>query len=560
MKPRHRTPIICLLLILATGAVYMQTLRFDLLSWDDQERIIDNPYVHAGFTLDTVKWAFARSDFGHHWNPLTWMSHTLDWQIFSRNPAGHHLVNLLLHTANTLLLFTVFARTTRAPWRSAFVAALFALHPLHVEPVAWVSGRSYLLGCFFLLVTLWSYVAWVNLGGKLRYLRMLLLFTLALMAKPLLVVVPVLMLMCDYWPLQRTPGSRRFPDKRTVHRSAARLLKEKIPLYLLAIAAAMVTLLLHASSVTALAASKIDLPLRLANAAVSYVPYLGKAFWPAELSPFYPHPYLPAGVPWTTGQIISCTAVLAAITMLVIVFRRKRYLLVGWLWFVLTLLPVIGLVQVGQQAMADRYGYVALIGLFIMIAWGCGELVTNWPAATRLLRPVVVTAAVAAIIACATASWFQSQVWRSSIALYRHAVRTTANSPIMHNNLGIELKSQSRFDDAMRHYRRAIDLAPDYAQAHNNLANMLNAYGQRDKAISHYRVALKARPDLAPAHTNLANALVKEGKYDEAINHYQQTLRLFPKSKIAKRMLAEAQKLKAESHPPADPHRSAAHP
>jgi hypothetical protein len=277
------------------------------------------------------------------------------------------------------------------------------------------------------------------------------------------------------------------------------LLKEKIPLYLLAIAAAMVTLLLHASSVTALAASKIDLPLRLANAAVSYVRYLGKAFWPAELSPFYPHPYLPAGVPWTTGQIISCTAVLAAITMLVIVFRRKRYLLVGWLWFVLTLLPVIGLVQVGQQAMADRYGYVALIGLFIMIAWGCGELVTNWPAATRLLRPVVVTAAVAAIIACATASWFQSQVWRSSIALYRHAVRTTANSPIMHNNLGIELKSQSRFDDAMRHYRRAIDLAPDYAAAVPEVQNCKAHAGRGTETQGRKSPAGRSPPQRRPS-------------------------------------------------------------
>ena len=560
MKNRIRTLIICSLLILATGTVYMQTLRFDLLSWDDQERITDNPHVHAGFTADGIKWAFARSDFGHHWNPLTWMSHMLDWQIFSRNPAGHHLVNLLLHAANTLLLFMIMGRTTRAPWRSAFVAALFALHPLHVEPVAWVSGRSYLLASFFLLLTIGSYVAWVNRGGRLRYLKTALLFALALMAKPLLVAVPLLLLMLDYWPLKRTRTSRRFPDKRTVQRSGARLLIEKIPLFLLAIAAATVTLGLHWTSATAMAAPKIDLPLRLANAVVSYLRYLGKAFWPANLSPFYPHPYLPAGVPWTTTQIIASTILLAAITVLVIVFRRKRYLLVGWLWFLLTLLPVIGLVQAGEQAMADRYGYVALIGLFVMIAWGCGDLVKGWPAATWLLRPVVVTAAVGTIAACAAASWYQSQVWRSSSALYRHAVQTTANNPMMHNNLGIELKSQSRFEDAMRHYRRAIELEPDYAQAHNNLANMLKAFGQRDEAISHYRHALRVRPDMAPAHTNLANMLAEDGKYDEAISHYHEALRLFPQSALARRKLAEAQKLKTASQPQADTHRSAAHP
>ena len=568
----RRTLLVCALLVGATVAVYGQTLRFDFIGYDDPQYVIESAPIRAGLTADGVAWAFRGVHHGN-WHPLTTLSYQLDVALHGLRPGGFHLTNVVLHVLNTLLLFAVLRSMTGAFHRSAAVAALFALHPLHVESVAWISERKDVLSTFFGFLAMAAYVAYARRGGPGRYLLATLCLALSLMAKPMLVTLPLVFLLLDYWPLARMGPGRGAAGTRSGWAHLMPLCIEKVPLLALSLAASLVTMMVQRPT----PAEAVPVPLRVANAIVSYVRYVLKTLWPVNLGPLYPHPNLAGGVPWTTGQIGAAAALLAVVTAAMVLIRGRRpYALVGWLWYLGTLVPVIGIVQVGSQAMSDRYTYVPLIGLFIVVVWGSVDLGGACAVSRPRLRTrgpwLAALAGVIVLAALAARSWHQGRYWRGSIVLLRHAVEVAPNSAIMHTSLGVALDRQgstdeaiehyrralaidSRFapahtnlgiafygrgelDEALRHHREAIRLEPDSAKAHNNLGIALQASGVLDEAIDHYRRALALNPDFPEAHNNLARALADQGKLDEAMSHYREALRLLPTLAAAHAQLA----------------------
>jgi tetratricopeptide (TPR) repeat protein len=529
--------IIGLTLIAATLIVYAQALRFDFVSWDDPIYVTQNPQVRAGLTLDGVRSAFSTGERAN-WHPLVTLSHMLDCELFGLGPAGHHATNVLLHLANTLILFRVLDSMTSAVWASAWVAALFALHPLHVEPVAWVSARKDVLSTLFGFLSLWAYVAYARRGGAARYLLTALLLALGLMAKPMLVTFPLLFLLLDYWPLARLrvgrSGAR--PDASAT-RSVGQALLEKVPLLVLAAGSSVLTLAVQRRAWTMPAIGSVPLAPRAANAAVSYVRYIGKLLWPSDLAVLYPHPNLPGGTPWAPWQVAGAAALLATATVLVLRARRP-YLVVGWLWYVITLVPVSGLVPFGFEAMADRFTYVPLVGLLIAVAWGGRELVARWRPMHPVVRPAAAVAASAAALASAACSASQLGCWRDSIALYRHSLEAAPGPPVIHYNLANALDAQGQPWEAIHHYREAVRRNPSYSEAHNNLGVTLAAQGRVDEAIAHYREALRQKPHNAQAHNNLGFALEGTGRREEAIGHYREAVRIEPPYALAHLNLA----------------------
>jgi hypothetical protein len=550
---------VCILLAAATLATYAQVVRFDFISWDDPLYVTDNPHVRRGLTLDGVRWAFTSSQ-GGNWHPMTGLSHMLDCQLYGLLPAGHHLTNVLLHTANVLLLFIVLQTMTGALWRSAFVAALFGLHPLHVESVAWVSERKDVLSTFFGFLAMWSYAIYAR-GQRLGSLLLTTIFlALGLMAKPMLVTLPFVLLLLDYWPLGRT-GSRW------------RLLVEKVPLFVLAAVSSAVTIIVQreaGSLAPGAAVSGVD---RAINAIVSYAWYIGRMIWPSNLSFLYPHPNLPGGTPWEPWQIAGAGILLVAIFVLLLGVVRRPYATVGWLWYLGMLVPVIGLVQFGFHAVADRYTYLPLVGLFIVVGWGAAEIVEA-AGNRRSHRIAAGVAGTLLVVAAGAGAWAQSRYWRSSIVLYERALQLAPGHPLVHTNLGRVLRSTGavteavrhyrlalatdpsfvlahsnlgnalyalrRVDEAIGHYREALRLDPEFALARSNLAFALNARGDVDGAIREYREALRVQPDLALAHNNLGRVLESQGKRNEAIEHYREAVRLQPGFTLAQRNLARA--------------------
>jgi tetratricopeptide (TPR) repeat protein len=540
-----RSLLICLLLIAATAAVYGQVIRFDFVSWDDPIYVTENVHVRRGLTTDGLVWAFTTAH-GGNWHPLTGLSHMLDCQLYGVNPVGHHLTNIVLHILNALLLFGVLRVMTRAVFPSAFVAALFALHPLHVESVAWVSERKDVLSTLLGLLSMWAYVAYARRAGLGRYLLTALFLALGLMAKPMLVTLPLVFLLLDYWPLDRlrvgpevgaddreATESSTAPRLAYPRRSIGHLLLEKIPLAALSAISSAVTFTVQRSQGSMQPADVVPIQLRVANALVSYVWYIGKTIWPSSLSVLYPHPNLAGGTPWAAWQVAGAAVLLLVISVLMIRVTRRRYAIVGWLWYLGTLVPVIGLVQVGYQAAADRYTYVPLIGLFIIAAWGGADLVASWQRRHPLVRPAMALAAAVVVAAAMACTWSQARYWRDAVTLYEHALEVAPRHPLMHNNLGFVLRSQGKLDRAIRHYRQALEVDPNFALAHNNLGNALHSQGKLDEAIRHYRRALQADPDLALAHNNMGYALQSRGKLDEAIRHYRRALQADPDLALA---------------------------
>jgi hypothetical protein len=463
----------------------------DFIDFDDDLYVTANNHVRSGLTWPGVKWAFTTN---HAWNyhPLVWLSHMLDCQLFGMNPAGHHLANLAYHIANTLLLFLLFRRMTGRIWPSAFLAALFALHPLHVESVAWVSERKDTISTLFWLLTMWFYVGYTQRPRFTRYLPVAAALALGLLAKQMLVTLPFVLVLLDYWPLRRfdlnpAPGKRK---RRRARRAAsqtslAACLLEKLPLLAISAIAAVVILLIQSKATLV---KPTPLPYRLANALVAYVLYIGKMFWPLRLGILYPHP----GRNLPVWQVVAAASVLLAASAAAIRLRRScPWLIVGWLWYLGTLVPVVGLVQVGLQQIADRYTYVPLIGLFIILSWGPAQLLRRVPNA----RPLLAAAAALVIALLSILTWRQLSYWKDSITLFKHTVAVTSNNDILHYNLGLLLLKEDKPEQTIHHWTEAVRIKPDQPTIHKQLASLLAARGSTDRAILHYRQALMYRPN-----------------------------------------------------------------
>lgn len=515
----------------ATLLVYAPVRHFGFIDLDDPGYVYDNPHVTAGLTWNGIVWAFTT---GHaaNWHPVTWLSHMLDVELFGLAAGWHHATNVALHVVATVLLFGLLVRLTAAIGRSAFVAGLFALHPLHVESVAWIAERKDVLSTVFWLLTTWAYVAHVapSRSGLMRgpggTIVLLATYALGLLSKPMLVTLPFTLLLLDLWPLNRAADPWRV-------RSWWPLVREKLPLLAMAAASSVVTFLVQQQGGAVSSLSVAPWPVRLSNALLAYVVYLRRTVWPVDLALFYPYSMSVAAAP-----IVIAAVVLAAVTWLAVrLARRSPYLLVGWLWYLGTLVPVIGLVQVGTQSMADRYTYVPLIGIFIAVAWGVINLLAG---RARLL---VAIGAVAAVVAAGTAARAQIHHWRDSLSVWQHAVDVTRGNYRAHNSLGAVLGNQGRTAEAIRHFEEALRLGPDRSEAHHihhNLGRALADSGRTDDAISHYREALRVKPDFAEAHNNLGLALVRLGRVDEALRHYQEAVRIDPELTVAQNNLGLA--------------------
>ena len=528
-----------LLLALAVIALYWPAARFDFINFDDPLYVADNDHVKQGLTWDGLRWAFT-AFYASNWHPLTWLSHMADCQFFGAHPGAHHLVNVLFHAANTGLLFALLRNLTGARWRSALVAGLFALHPLHVESVAWISERKDVLSTFFGLLCLMAYARYVGKSrvhppspgsgatgspkSKGYYFLALLFFALGLMSKAMLVTWPFVMLLLDWWPLQR------FKVQGSGFRVRS-LVVEKIPFFALAAAASVVTFVAQRNGGAVVAMENLPLGERAGNAMISYCRYLGKTFWPTDMAVYYPHPGH-----WPVSEVLLAGVLLAGISALVFMRRRQPFMLMGWLWFVGTLAPVIGLMQVGQQAMADRYTYIPSVGILILTIWGAHELARRW----RHQATVLSLAGTAAVVLCAVLTQRQLGYWQDSETLFRHALDVTRNNYTALDNFGNALFDQGRIDEAICQFQEALRLKPDDANAHYNLGAALGAKGQFDEAIIQFQTAIRLKPGDAWDYYDLGVALANKGQTDEAIRQFQTALRLKPDDAKARFNLANA--------------------
>ncbi len=508
---------LCLFLVIATAIVYGQTLNFNFINFDDDLYVTENRFVQSGLTKDSFIWSFSFKDKKkNYWHPLTWISHMLDVQLYGMDPGRHHLTNVLFHLANTLLLFLILNRVTGTRWQSAFVAILFALHPINAESVAWVAERKNVLSTFFWMLTLWVYSYYTKRPGLKRYLSLLWVFCLGLLAKPMLVTLPFVLLLLDYWPLKRIVFRQQV---RGNQRPGVGVIMEKVPL----LGLSLLSIYLSSASVqgmgNVMTFQSRPLMLRIANATVSYVKYIAKMIWPQNLAVFYP---FPDKIPlW---QFTAALTSLIVLSLLVFRERKRRpYLGVGWLWYLGTLIPVIGLVQVGLwPAMADRWAHIPLIGIFIMLAWGVPDLLKRW----RFSQSALVAAVTVVLSTCLVLAWVQVGYWKDSFTVFRHALEVTSNNYIAHNIFGIELKNQGKIDEAVTHFKTALKIKPNYALPHYNLANSLELLGEVAEAVKHYERAIRLSPDLASAHNNLGVLLEKQGKLNEAVGHFKAVLAL----------------------------------
>lgn len=547
MNRKQSAVLVCVLIAVATWLVFGQTAGHDFVNYDDGVYVSQNAFVRSGLTWNGALWAFTQPH-ARNWHPLTTMSHMLDVQLFGLEPAGHHLVNVLLHLTASLLLFFVLRRMTGSVWSSAFVAAVFAVHPLRVESVAWIAERKDVLSGVFFMLTLLAYVRYVRNATRGRYITMSILFACGLMSKPMLVTVPILLLLLDYWPLNRITDLRSF----------GRMVLEKAPLFAMALAAALVTFLIQKRSFGAIA--PLPLAWRIENAAVSYILYLWQMIWPANLAVFYPHPENSR----SAAEVAVAILLLISITSAVVAFRQTRpYLLVGWLWYMSMLAPVIGIVQVGLQGHADRYTYLPQIGLYLALTW----LIVDLAAQVRFGRAILTATAVIVLTAFGVSAHQQVSYWRDSETLWTRTLAVTRNNDVAHTNLGIVRMERGQFDDAIAqfemalrihgndphphhnlsralthtdlgdafahkgssadaigHYRSAIALEPNYADAHYNLGSVLLQRGDLNGAIAEWEATLSIQPDDAEAHASLGNALLQKGALREAVAHYEKAV------------------------------------
>jgi Flp pilus assembly protein TadD len=515
---RWRAPVLCLVLAAITFAVFGQTLHHEFVFYDDNAYVYKNPVVARGLTIQGIVWAFT-SFYSENWHPLTWLSHMLDCQLYGLRPGGHHLTSVLLHTATVIALFLLLRQMTGALWRSAFVAAVFAIHPLRVESVAWVAERKDVLSGLFFMLTIGAYVRYARHPWSwARYGLVVLLFAMGLMCKPMLVTLPVVLLLLDYWPLNRwqaeDPGLRLagwLVPRRVVF--------EKLPLLALSAASCVATLL---AQVAAIRSNESFPPLlRIANGLATCVIYLGQMVYPAGLSPFYPYPHdgLPA---W---EVALAVMLLAGLSVVAWVKRRTQpWLLIGWAWYLVMLLPVVGVIQAGGQSHADRYTYLPQIGIYVAVAWLAAEWGARWRAGWGVFGGLM-ACVLAVLMVCA---WRQTAYWKNSETLWIHALACTTGNAMAHNSLGLVYLERGDLDKAILCFQKALQIHSDYVDAHNNLGLAFMRKGQLDKAISCYQDALELQPYNPLIHYNLGCALIRKGRADEAIYQLQTSLGLNP--------------------------------
>jgi protein O-mannosyl-transferase len=542
---------ICLLLVALTLGVFQGIRNHEFVALDDPPYVTENPHVTGGLTWESVLWSL-RLDNPTNWHPLTWISHMVDVELFGMNAGAHHLMSLLLHVANTVLLFLLLRRMTGALGRSAFVAALFAVHPLHVESVAWVAERKDVLSALFWMLTLLAYVGYVTAGISAsgsrrarsgRYALVMLMLTLGLLAKPMLVTLPCVMLLLDIWPLGRwrlgagatgPAAPPPFSWARTKWSTAVALILEKVPLFMLVAAASIITFIVQRQGGAMTAFQKYPRLLLFQNALVSYTTYILNMVWPAGLGMFYP---LPASIP--VWKVAGAATVLLVVSLAAIRAAHKRpYVTVGWFWYLGTLVPVIGLIQVGLQARADRYTYIPLIGLFIIVAWGAADLLARWRQSRRLLQ----VAAGIVILACAIAAHTQLQYWRNSTVLWARSIEVTLGleNARSYFNAGDLLRHEGKIEEAILQFSQAIRLDPDFAEAQYNLGLALMSRGRAAEAIPAFEATVRLQPQFAAGHINLGTALMTAGRPAEAVRVLTEAVRLDPHVAQAHRNLGLA--------------------
>jgi protein O-mannosyl-transferase len=501
---RPRT--IALLLAFATLLVFLPVGWHQFVNYDDTDYVTENPFVKNGLNWTDIKWAFTAFHAGN-WHPLTWISHQLDCELFGLNAGAQHIVNVLFHSANAALVFILLLRLTEKLWPAAMVAALFAWHPLHVESVAWVAERKDVLSTFFALLALLSYTKFAKENSRRSFWLTLVFFALGLLAKPMLVTLPFVLLLLEFWPLQRLHFS-----------TLGKLLVEKIPFFLLAAASCVVTFIAQKSGDAVVSLQAVSLFYRLENTPVAFAGYLLKFFWPANLCVIYP---MPGKIP--VWQVVLSLAVLIFISVLAWRWRKtKPYLLFGWLWFLGTLVPVIGLVQVGGQSMADRYTYIPSIGFFIAVVFLAEDL------ARRIQAPKIISAGAAALVllACIRVTEFQLHFWRDGETLFRRAIAVTRDNAIALIDLGVALDAQHRFDESLPVYQQAEKLDGSRFQVHNNLGNILGRLGRHAEAVDEYRLTIRLNPQEASLHSALGSELAATGQYDDALKEFAEAERL----------------------------------
>jgi tetratricopeptide (TPR) repeat protein len=526
----HPKYLVCLFLVVITLVSYWQLPTHDFLNFDDDGYITQNINVHKGITRENIAWAFNITGVDY-WHPLIWLSHMLDLQLFGLNSGMHHLVNLFLHIANTLLLFFVLKRMTGSLWKSAFVAAVFAVHPLNVESVAWASERKNVLSTFFWMLTMLAYVRYTECTTLLRYLLTFSVFGLGLMAKPMLVTLPFVLLLLDYWPLCRFNFAQSKSINQDIHKSkntgfqrslVLRPILEKIPLLILSSGCIYLSSLSVQHLGIVISTVSVPMKLRIGNALVSYVSYIKKMVWPHNLVVYYPYPkMLPLWQVAGAGFLLLCIFLLVLKTI-----KTKPYFGVGWLWYLGTLVPVVGLVQAGLwPAIADRFTYVPLIGLFIVIAWGAPEIIAKFHS-KRVVLIVSATIVLSAFMICTS---YQVRHWQNSVALFTHTLNVNYDNSLAHYELGNALKQQGKFDKALFHYSKALQINPNFAEVHNNLGHTLAHQKDYKNAIYHYNEALRIKPKYAEAHNNLGTALAYQGNFKDAVYHFNKALESNPK-------------------------------
>src|SRR5438067_4380343 len=542
------TGIVLVFLAIIVWIAFGKALRHDFLGYDDQRYVIQNAWVTNGLTPGGIKWAFTHVH-ASNWHPLTTISHMLDCQLYGLQPWGHHLTNILLKAAAAILLFFALRKLTGDLWPSLLVATVFAVHPLRVESVAWVSERKDVLSGVFFMLTLWAYARYArgNVRSSFWYMTVTVLFALGLMCKPTLVTLPFVLLLLDYWPLGRVRPSSSSRRGETASAWPRRntwswLVIEKVPLFVLSAASCVATLLAQKQALDL--SIKAPLLERLGNALITYDVYVGQMIWPAHLAVLYPYPEGNLKVP----QVIVALLLLLIISVAFFLWRKRYpFLLIGWLWYLGMLVPVIGIIQVGSQVRADRYTYLPQIGLYLLVAWGGMELFQRW----RRSREILAAAAVLIIIALTTRSYLQTSYWRDTETLWRHAIASTSNNYIAHTNLAQNLTHSGRFTEAIAECQEALKIKPDFAAAHNNLGvallrnkqsgdGALGHDGAVDEAIEHYRKALQINPDFTQAHKNLGIVFMRKGQMDEAIAQFQKTLELEPNDAQAEFSLGSA--------------------
>lgn len=516
----RRNPIACLLLAVVTLALYNPVNHHPFVNYDDDRYVTENPHVRQGLTAATFKWALTSTEQAN-WHPLTWMSHALDCSFYGLNPVGHHFTSVLVHAVNVVLLFLLLMWATGRMGPSLFVAALFAIHPMNVESVAWVAERKNVLCTMFFFLTLWAYGWYARKPGWMRYLAVAALFAAGLASKPMVITLPFVLLLLDYWPLNRVAGVNK-DSSSALKSSWSRLALEKLPLLALSAASAIITMRAQRAGGAVRATSQFSVGVRVANAVYAYAMYLWKMIWPARLAPMYPHP----GNSLVTWQVVAGAFVLVAITAVVLRFRARPYLLVGWLWFLGTLVPVIGLVQVGDAAMADRYAYIPLIGIFVMIAFVLADFGEQTKIGSGLAIPAIVV-----MIGLAFATHRQIGYWQSSVGLWSHALAVTQNNFIAEDNLGGALILEGKEEEAQRHFAAAARINPKDPMSRSNLGTYFQTHNQLPEAIAQYEVAVGLTTDaglLSETYANLGVAYGKLGEDEQALRSFEQSLRFDP--------------------------------